>query len=137
MRDFLTLDTSGYPIVVAKYHDFVPSFEEFIKSQDDLEAFYKTHTHFVLLVDFGVMPYLPVEYRMLQAKWGFRCKPLVMKNAISVVFYAPSKMLQLFLKMFLVAGARGCPTAVVSSLEKGYEAAKKMLEKNGTVERTR
>lgn len=37
MRGFVTIDSSLSPVVIAKYHDFVPRREEFLKQQNDLE----------------------------------------------------------------------------------------------------
>lgn len=128
MRDFLTIDRSGFPIIVAKYSAFVPAREEFLKAQEDLENVYKEHPNFVLLINLADVPYLPTEFRIAQAKWQQRMRDIHVRQQIRFVFYTPSTALQLLMKTVFTISTPGVPYTVVTTLDKAYAWARKQLQ---------
>jgi hypothetical protein len=130
MRDFMTIDSLKFPVVVCKYHNFVPTQEEFLKAQRDCEEFYADHLNFVVIVDLSDLPALPNEYRISQAKWSQRNKPLVTKQQITFSFYTPSLALQLLMKTVFAISTPGVPYAVCATLEKAHAWAQKQIAMN-------
>lgn len=127
MRDFVTIDASSFPFVVAKYQPFVPTTAEFVKAQEDLAQAIASHNNFVLLVDFSVMPYLPTEYRISHAKWSQKHKETHVRHQMRVVFYTTSLMHQLLLRGVFAVSAPGVPYYVTSSMKKAKAWAEKQL----------
>jgi hypothetical protein len=127
MRDFVNFDSTNFPIVVSKYKDFIPTREEFVKAQADLEHFINTNANFVLLVDLSVMPYLPPEYRISQAKWLAKNNHVFTSQKIPIVYYTPSVVAQLMIRSVFIVVKPAVPYAVVTSLEKAEAWAAKQV----------
>jgi hypothetical protein len=130
MRNFVTIDSSKFPIVVAKYPAFIPTKEEFLQAQTDCENFYTNHVNFVFLVDLSNVPYLPNEYRISQAKWVARLKELHIKQKIRFVFYTPTLVVQVMMKALFILGKPGVPYTVTTNLEKAHKWAAQQLAEN-------
>ena len=131
MRDFVTIDSSEFPFVVARYHAFLPTLEEFIKAQRDCENFNTTHSDFVLLIDLSVTPYLPYEYRILQAKWVDRTADEMRKHNMRVVFLTPSTAMQLLMKAIFLITRPKVPYTVVTTVAKARAWAREQLASEG------
>ena len=127
MREFLTLDTSRFPIVVGKYKSFIPSREEFFKAQADIEEFCAGHENFVIILDFSEVPVLSTEYRIASAKWATKNDSLFARQKMKVIFYTPSVLVQLVMKGVLLLSSPSVPHIIVSDLDKAYTWASKQL----------
>lgn len=127
MREFLTLDHSRFPIVIAKYHPFIPTREEFFKAQTDIEEFCSNHENFVIILDFSEIPVLSTEYRIASAKWAAKNDTLFVRQKMRVVFYAPSILVQLVMKGVLLLSSPSVPHTIVSDLDKAKAWASKQL----------
>jgi hypothetical protein len=127
MREFLTLDSSKFPIVVGIYNKFIPTPEEFTKAQTDVENFCMSHEDFVLVLDFSVIPILSSEYRIAQAKWAAKTDALFVKQKMRIAFYTPSIITQVVLKSVFILSKPGIPYTLASTLEKAHVWAAKQL----------
>lgn len=128
MRDFFAIDDSRFPIVVGKYFPFIPTQEEFAKSQTVIENFCASHSDFVLLFDFSQVPVLSHEYRIMQAKWVTQNDQLFVRQRIRFVFYTPVIMTRIMMKAFFIITRPSIPFEMVSTLEKAYAWAGKQLK---------
>lgn len=128
MREFLTLDSSKFPIVVAKYQPFVPTREEFFKAQTDVEEFCAVHENFAIILDFSEVPVLSTEYRISSAKWAAKNDPLFARQKMKIVFYTPSVLMQLVMKGVLLLYSPSVPHTIVSRLDKGFSWASKQFD---------
>jgi hypothetical protein len=127
MRNFLTLDSSAFPIVILKYHDFVPTLEELLLAQRQVEDFISANQNYVQLIDFSEMPYLSSEFRILQSKWQEKHKATYARQKIKVVFFAPGLLTRIMLKGLFAINKPGVPCVVVSTKEKALAWANQQV----------
>jgi hypothetical protein len=128
MREFFTIDASAFPIVVGTYQNFIPTLEEFLKSQEDLETFIISHTDFVLLVDLSTAPLLSSEYRVSQTKWAAKNNPVFARQNIKLAFFTPSVLAQVAMKGSFFMHKPHVPYTLVSSFEKAKAWGLKQLK---------
>jgi hypothetical protein len=131
MRDFVTIESTRFPLVAAKFADFIPTMEEFLDMQAKLTKFVQTHTDFVLIVDMSQMQFMPSEHRIAQANWQKQSNPLFLKQRMSLAFCTPSIIAQMMLKGVLIINKPSVPYTVVSSIDKATEWATAELKRKG------
>jgi hypothetical protein len=129
MRKFIEIDDSRFPIVIATFQNFVPTNEEFLQMQADLQTFDASHTNFTQIIDLSKMPFLPSEFRIAQAKWAAANDALFIQQKMKIVFSTPSFIAQMMLKGVFLLYKPGVPFTVVSSIEEGVRWSEAQVSK--------
>jgi hypothetical protein len=127
MREFITLNTSKFPIVEGKYQGFIPTQEELVLAQVAIENLCVMYENFVLILNFSELPPLSFEYRIAQAKWAEKNDALFAKKKMKVAFYTPSMVTRVVMKSVFIISTPSIPYTLTPTLEKAYAWAFKQL----------
>jgi hypothetical protein len=127
MKKFITIDSSKFPIVVARCKHFTPTLAELRQAQMDIEAFAHGHTNFVVVVDLTDLGFVSSEFRIAQAKWSEQIDPLFVKQKLRLAFYTPSSIARIMLKGVFLISKPAVPHIVVNSIEQGFSWGLKQM----------
>lgn len=127
MRKFMNIDSSRFPIVVARTESFTPTAQEFRQMQLDFENFALSHSNFIAVIDLTQLAFLPSEFRISQAKWSKEKDPMFAQQKLRLAFCTPSLIGQMMLKGIFLISKPAVPHTVVSSIDQGIAWGMKQL----------
>ncbi|HEY0744633.1 MAG TPA: hypothetical protein VGD40_24365 [Chryseosolibacter sp.] len=131
IRDFITIDTSRFPIVLVTYQGFVPTWDEYHRAHTAIEMLVANRNNFVIILDFSqIQTGLSSEYRVAAARWASKTEPLFIKQNVKVAFYTPSVLTRIVMKGSLVLAPLRYPYTLAPTLEKAYAWAAKQLQQS-------
>ena len=127
MRKFITINTTRFPLVVARCKPFAPTLEELRDAQMDVEELAHNYKNFVLIVDLTELRFVPPEYRSAQAKWSEKTEALFASRQMRLAFYTPSSIARIMLKGVFLMREPAVPHIVVSALEQAFAWGQKQM----------
>ncbi|AFM06139.1 hypothetical protein Fleli_3833 [Bernardetia litoralis DSM 6794] len=101
------------------------NFEEYLKES---AAISQKSERYISLLDTSKVSYLSAKFRIIQGKYINDNKERIAKQAIAIIFIAPSFLHRTMLKAIFVVKDYPNPVFIVSSKEEGMEKVNELLE---------
>ncbi|WP_338792061.1 hypothetical protein [Bernardetia sp. MNP-M8] len=105
------------------------NFNAYLKETADIPS--KTE-RYISIMDTSKASYLAAKYRILQGKYLEENNERIQKQAIAIIFIAPSFLHRTVLKAIFIVKSYPSPVFIVSSKEEANQKAQELLEQENT-----
>lgn len=130
---YATFDYSELPILKIEFtgeNATDENFDEYLKESAVISS--KTE-RYISILDTTKAKYLSAKYRILQGKYLEKNKERIEKQAIAIIFIAPSFLQRTVLKGIFLVKSYPSPVFIVSNKEEGMKKVNQLLDKENTI----
>ncbi len=132
-QPYAIFDYSELPLIKIEFTGEAATDENFEEYLKETTAIPSKTERYISLVDTTNNSYLSAKYRILQGKYLEENYERIKKQAIAIIFIAPSFLHRTILKAIFLVKPYPSPVFIVSNKEEGMEKVNELLEEEKAI----
>ena len=132
-QPYAIFDYSELPLIKIEFTGEKATDENFENYLEETAAIQSKTERYISIIDTSKASYLEAKYRIMQGKYLEENNERIQRQAIAIIFVAPSFLHRTVLKAIFLVKPYPSPVFIVSNKEEAIEKANQLLEEEKAI----